>query len=89
MNQQHNAGNQTIYSTSLLPKLKTGKEDLPNGTLFDVLASRYQTLITRAEDMIVYQVCGEVENVLKPHLLADHSYVHSFERKMLYASSPL
>ncbi|KAF8634467.1 hypothetical protein AX15_000908 [Amanita polypyramis BW_CC] len=42
----------------------------PTSTVFEELISRYTKVIVRAEDMIVQQVCGEVEAHFKAHLNA-------------------
>ena len=67
------------HTTPTQPALSQGpesdKEDLSCGTFFDALISHYEKLVNRAEDMIVHQVCGEVERALKVHFAADISYV--------------
>jgi RAD50-interacting protein 1 len=62
---------------TLLP-VPTTQGDLPNNTLFDELISRYQKLVSRTEDMIVQQMCGEVESALKVHFSMTTSSVASF-----------
>lgn len=56
--------------SSLLPKVAFDKDTAPTNTVFDNLISRYTKAIVRAEDMIVQQVCVEVEGHLKAHLVA-------------------
>jgi hypothetical protein len=38
-----------------------------SNTLFEELISRYKKVVKKAEDMIVQQVCGEIEAALKVH----------------------
>ncbi|PFH54769.1 hypothetical protein AMATHDRAFT_134611 [Amanita thiersii Skay4041] len=52
----------------LLPRTTVDRTDAPTTTIFDEVISRYAKIITRAEDMIIQQVCGEVENSFKAHL---------------------
>ncbi|KAA1468489.1 hypothetical protein DENSPDRAFT_833787 [Dentipellis sp. KUC8613] len=52
----------------LLPDPRDSTEDTPDGTIFEELVTQYGKLVTRAEEMIVQQVCGEVESHLRPHL---------------------
>ncbi|KAI0047816.1 hypothetical protein FA95DRAFT_1540756 [Auriscalpium vulgare] len=49
------------------PKALTDGTEAPDGTIFEELVQQYGTLVARAEDMIVQQVCGEVETSLKPY----------------------
>lgn len=42
----------------------------PEETIFQELVDRFATLAKRAEDMILQQVCGEVERGLRAHLSA-------------------
>ncbi|KAG6817637.1 hypothetical protein H0H87_006265 [Tephrocybe sp. NHM501043] len=55
-------------SSSLLPDPKAKGEDLPEDTVFEELITQYERLGTRAEGMVVHQVCGEIENLLKTYL---------------------
>ena len=41
--------------------------DAADGTIFEELVQQYEKLVTRAEDMIVQQVCTEVEAAWKNH----------------------
>jgi RAD50-interacting protein 1 len=41
--------------------------DAADGTIFEELVQQYEKLVTRAEDMIVQQVCTEVEAAWKTH----------------------
>ncbi|KAF7320188.1 hypothetical protein MKEN_00803300 [Mycena kentingensis (nom. inval.)] len=45
----------------------------PQETVFEELISLYRKMIERAEEMIVQQVCGEIESGLKAHLSATTS----------------
>ncbi|KAF8225806.1 hypothetical protein L208DRAFT_1425343 [Tricholoma matsutake] len=51
----------------LLPNPTTQKGELPRNTLFEELISQYRNIVRRAEDMIMQQLCGEVESALKAH----------------------
>jgi len=75
MNQNINLLDHTSTHPPLSQGSESDKEDLYCGTFFDALISRYEKLANRAEDMIVQQVCGEVERALKVHFAADISYV--------------
>jgi hypothetical protein len=50
---------------SSLPDLKAAK--LNADTIFDKLIDKYAKVVSRSEDMIVQQVCREVEGGLKAH----------------------
>ncbi|KAI0067928.1 hypothetical protein BV25DRAFT_1867678 [Artomyces pyxidatus] len=50
-----------------LPDPKAVTTDAPDGTIFEELVLQYNKLVSRAEDMIVQQVSGEVEGALKPY----------------------
>lgn len=54
----------------LLPDTTSAGPDVHQDVLFDELISQYGSLISRAEDMIIHQVCGEVESDLKAHFMA-------------------
>jgi RAD50-interacting protein 1 len=61
----------------LLPD-PTTQGELPSNTLFDELISRYGKIVSRTEDMIIQQMCGEVESALKVHFSMATSSVASF-----------
>lgn len=61
----------------LLPQ-PTVQGELPCNTLFERLNLQYQKVVNRAEDMIVQQTCGEVEDALKVHFSAGTSSVDMF-----------
>ncbi|KAG0703168.1 RINT-1 family protein [Suillus ampliporus] len=44
--------------------------DAPECTIFEELITQYTNLVSRAEDMLVSQVCGETEIALRPHFVA-------------------
>ncbi|KAI0257312.1 TIP-1 family-domain-containing protein [Lactifluus subvellereus] len=50
-----------------LPNLNNLATDPPDGTIFEELVQQYEKLVTRTEDMIVQQVCTEVETAWKAH----------------------
>jgi RAD50-interacting protein 1 len=52
---------------SSLPSLNNSSSDPPDGTIFEELVQQYDKLVTRTEDMIVQQVCMEVETAWKVH----------------------
>lgn len=49
---------------------QSNKNDAPECTIFEELVIQYTKLASRAEDMLVSQVCGETEAALKPHFVA-------------------
>ncbi|KAG1904794.1 RINT-1 family protein [Suillus fuscotomentosus] len=49
---------------------QASKSDVPNCTIFEELITQYTKLASRAEDILVSQVCGETESALKPHFVA-------------------
>jgi hypothetical protein len=49
---------------------QSSKSDAPECTIFEELITQYTKLASRAEDMLVSQVCGETETALKPHFVA-------------------
>ncbi|KAF7784590.1 hypothetical protein Agabi119p4_755 [Agaricus bisporus var. burnettii] len=51
----------------LLPNPGPEDTDVPNETIFEVFINKYTTLIIRAENMIVQQICNEIESRLKAH----------------------
>ncbi|KAH7915139.1 TIP-1 family-domain-containing protein [Hygrophoropsis aurantiaca] len=52
-----------------LPNPNDGAQ-VAEGTIFEELITQYTKLVFRAEDMLVQQVCGEIEALLKPHFVA-------------------
>ncbi|KAG6875297.1 hypothetical protein C0992_004387 [Termitomyces sp. T32_za158] len=54
----------------LLPDPKAEGGEIPEDTLFDEVLARYDCLVNRAEGMIVQQICGEIESLLKVHFVA-------------------
>ncbi|KAJ7225939.1 RINT-1 family protein [Mycena pura] len=56
-----------------LPDPQASDSTAPPETVFAELVAQYRNLINRAEDMIVQQVCGEVEGGLKAHFAATTS----------------
>lgn len=50
-----------------LPDPKEVSDEAPEGTIFEELVHQYEKLITRAEDIITQQVCGEVETSLRSY----------------------
>ncbi|KAI0344153.1 hypothetical protein BDW22DRAFT_1355453 [Trametopsis cervina] len=54
-------------AVSSLPSPMGTTEDVPEGTIFEELVIQYTKLVTRAEDLIVQTVTGEVEAGLKSH----------------------
>lgn len=64
-----------VEECPLLPQLAVEAEDVPTSTVFEEMISRCTKVIVRAEDMIVQQVCGEVESNFRAHLNAVTSYV--------------
>ncbi|KAF7792494.1 hypothetical protein EIP86_003535 [Pleurotus ostreatoroseus] len=59
--------------TSSLPDPRGGPDDVPDGTIFEELVVQYGRLASRAEDMIVHTIYGEVEAGLKAHFSAGGS----------------
>ncbi len=64
-----------VEKCPLLPQLVVKAEDVPTSTVFEEMISRYTKVVVRAEDMIVQQICGEVESNFRAHLNAVTSYV--------------
>ncbi|KAJ7139717.1 TIP-1 family-domain-containing protein [Mycena epipterygia] len=60
-------------AASSLPDPRAVGSAVPQETVFEELVAQYETLVHRAEDMIVQQVCGEVEGGLKAHFSATTS----------------
>ena len=50
-----------------LPDPKNPSQDATDGTIFEELVQQYERLVTRTEDIIVQQVCTEVEAAWKNH----------------------
>ncbi|TFK76768.1 hypothetical protein BDN72DRAFT_806866 [Pluteus cervinus] len=59
-----------VEGNPLLPTPTSLEGDIPQNTLFERLAAEYQHLVHRSEDLIVQQVCGEVEAGFKAHMNA-------------------
>ncbi|KAF8649759.1 hypothetical protein AX16_005526 [Volvariella volvacea WC 439] len=59
-----------IEGNALVPALTRSSETPPSDMLFDSLLAQYQQLIRRSEEIIVHQVCAELEGVIKAHLNA-------------------
>ncbi|KAJ7693622.1 TIP-1 family-domain-containing protein [Mycena rosella] len=57
-------------AASSLPDPRAVGSAVPQETVFEELVAQYEKLVHRAEDMIVQQVCGEVEGGLKAHFAA-------------------
>ncbi|KAG1754984.1 RINT-1 family protein [Suillus paluster] len=49
---------------------RSSKSDAPEYTIFEELITQYTNLASRAEDILVGQVCGETEIALRPHFVA-------------------
>ncbi|KAG6891065.1 hypothetical protein C0995_014154 [Termitomyces sp. Mi166 len=54
-------------ASPLLPNPKTEGDEIPEDGLFDEVLTRYDRLVSRAEGMVVQQVSGEIESLLKAH----------------------
>jgi RAD50-interacting protein 1 len=50
-----------------LPGLNNTSSDALDGTIFEELVQQYEKLVTRTEEMIVQQICTEVEAAWKTH----------------------
>jgi hypothetical protein len=50
-----------------LPGLNSSSSDAVDGTIFEELVQQYEKLMTRTEDLIVQQICTEVEAAWKIH----------------------
>ena len=61
-----------------LPDPKLAEEGAPEDTIFEELVQQYAKLSSRAEDMIVQQVCGEVEGGLRMHFSTYVPYICFF-----------
>ncbi|KII93691.1 hypothetical protein PLICRDRAFT_101630 [Plicaturopsis crispa FD-325 SS-3] len=66
---------QRAEANPLLPRPRKGDADEPEGTIFEVLVEQYTSLIERAEEMIIQQICGEIENGLRAHFAAHNTYL--------------
>lgn len=51
----------------------------PEGTIFEELMTQYANLVSRAEDMLIHQICGECETSLKGHFNSLASLLDSAE----------
>ncbi|KAF7367286.1 hypothetical protein MSAN_00790600 [Mycena sanguinolenta] len=60
-------------AASSLPDPRAATSAAPQETVFEELVTQYRVLVNRAEDMVVAQVCGEVEAGLKAHFAATTS----------------
>jgi RINT-1 / TIP-1 family len=68
----------TAEGNASLPDLEISETAVPEDTIFEELVTQYGKLIKRSEDMIVQQVCGEIESGLRPHLAAMMAFVYTF-----------
>jgi hypothetical protein len=66
-----------VEGNPLFPRLKSdvANAHLPDDSIFEELISRFEKLVTRSEDMIVHQVCREIEGGLQPHFTEPMSCV--------------
>ncbi|KAJ6519399.1 TIP-1 family-domain-containing protein [Mycena sanguinolenta] len=60
-------------AASSLPDPRAATSAVPQETVFEELVTQYRVLVNRAEDMVIAQVCGEVEAGLKAHFAATTS----------------
>ncbi|KAJ7462806.1 TIP-1 family-domain-containing protein [Mycena galericulata] len=74
INHRASLRSQALAAASL-PDPRAVGSAVPQETVFEELVTQYEKLIHRAEDMIVQQVCGEVEGGLKAHFSATTSPV--------------
>ncbi|KAJ7042676.1 TIP-1 family-domain-containing protein [Mycena alexandri] len=72
INRRASLRSQALAAASL-PDPRAGGSAVPQETVFEELVTQYRILVHRAEDMIVQQVCGEVEGGLKAHFSATTS----------------
>ncbi|KAJ7785875.1 TIP-1 family-domain-containing protein [Mycena metata] len=72
INRRASLRSQALAAASL-PDPRAVGSAVPQETVFEELVTQYRILVHRAEDMIVQQVCGEVEGGLKAHLSATTS----------------
>lgn len=66
-----------VQGNPLLPDPEVEESPLGHETIFEELINHYRKLSVRAQDMIVQQVCAEVEGSLRPHLTATTSNPNS------------
>ncbi|KAJ7169459.1 TIP-1 family-domain-containing protein [Mycena filopes] len=66
INRRASLRSQALAAASL-PDPRVVGSAVPQETVFEELVTQYRVLVHRAEDMIVQQVCGEVEGGLKAH----------------------
>ena len=59
-----------VEKSSLLPRPVAEAKEISTSTVFDEMISRYTKIIVRSEDMIVQQICGEIESNFRAHLNA-------------------
>ncbi|KIY47067.1 hypothetical protein FISHEDRAFT_66233 [Fistulina hepatica ATCC 64428] len=58
-----------VSSIGVLPRTVVSGGSVPSDTIFAKLTSQYDGLVSRAQDLIVQQVCSEVENGLRAHFM--------------------
>jgi len=76
-------------ANSLLPSPGHEALEVPNDTIFEAVINRYTTIIIRAENMVVQQVCIEVETQLKAHFYTyDIFYIECSSHIHTHTSSP-
>jgi succinylglutamate desuccinylase len=64
----HNQALRELAQANLFfPKLGPENVDVLHDTIFEVFINKYTALIIRAENMIVQQICNEIESRLKAH----------------------
>ncbi|KAG5650284.1 hypothetical protein H0H81_012762 [Sphagnurus paluster] len=56
-----------VIPSPFLPNPQAAGNEIPGDTLFEEMISRYERLANRSEDMVVHQICGEIESLLKAH----------------------
>lgn len=62
-----------VQATASLPNPKGPDTDHIDDTIFGELVVHYRKLARRAEDIVVHQICSEVESGLKAHLSSSAS----------------
>ncbi|KAL9715938.1 hypothetical protein Ac2012v2_000382 [Leucoagaricus gongylophorus] len=73
----------------LLPQPGHENLEVPNDTIFEVFINKYTVIIIRAENMVVQQVCTEVETQLKAHFYTcDLSYTQCPSHTHTHSGSP-
>ncbi|KAJ7630533.1 TIP-1 family-domain-containing protein [Roridomyces roridus] len=72
INHRASLRSQALAAASL-PDPRTDGSAVPQETVFEELITQYEKLVLRAENIIVQQVCGEVEGSLKAHFSATTS----------------